>query len=132
MANGAVIGLGIVLFFIAAIAFFWQLDSGYTYPQVHEVCISDIGQLAQYWFGGNQEARETCNHVQMVTYGIYGVGLLGIILIIVGSVVSGTKKAKKEDVEPKQDDDSMEILKKRYAKGEISKKEFENMKKDLV
>ena len=132
MANGWVIGLGIFLFINGATAYFWMLDSGYTYPQIHEVCISDIGQLAQYWFGGDEDTRKTCNHVQMVTYGIYGVGLLGIILIIVGSVVSGTKKAKKEDVEPKQDDDSMEILKKRYAKGEISKKEFENMKKDLV
>lgn len=36
------------------------------------------------------------------------------------------KKAEDEDVEP------ISILKKRYVKGEITKREFENMKKDVA
>jgi len=50
------------------------------------------------------------------------------LLLLAGSVVL-SRKPKKEAME--EENDSMEILKQRYAKGEISKEEFENMKKDL-
>ena len=134
MASGYLIGAGTLLFFMAIIAYSWQLDSGYTIPQVHEVCISDIGQMAQYWFGGDQDTRRACNTVQMYTYAIYGFGVLGIVIIIAGAAMSGGKKEseyarKVEDTE--EEAGSLEILKKRYAKGEITKEEFENMKKDL-
>jgi len=112
VARGGIIGLGIFLFFIAAIAYFWQLDSGYTYPLIHEVCISDLGQLAQYWFGGDEDTRKVCNHVKMVTYAIYGTGLIGIILIIVGSV----KQGKKED-----DDHEEKVVAKEETYEEILK-----------
>ena len=38
---------------------------------------------------------------------------------------------KSEDKQPTNNVQPMEILKSRYAKGEISKEEFENMKKDI-
>jgi putative membrane protein len=53
------------------------------------------------------------------------------VLIIVGViylvklVTAGTKTEEKRD-------DALEILKKRYARGEISKEEFEERKKDLI
>jgi len=50
-------------------------------------------------------------------YGIYGSGVVGVILIIVGAIIPGEKK---ED-EPEQADTSLEILKERYAKGRICK-----------
>jgi putative membrane protein len=67
-------------------------------------------------------------------YGIgYGFGILGLIfliLVIIGLVLlikylweSGGAKREQES--------ALEILKKRYAKGEISKEEFEEKKKDL-
>ncbi len=67
-------------------------------------------------------------------YGMgYGIGILGFIfsiLVIIGLVLlikylweSGG--AKREQESP------LEILKKRYAIGEISKEEFEEKKKDL-
>lgn len=69
-------------------------------------------------------------------YGMMGFGGLMIIvwIVIIGLIVwgvvalvrhsgSGSKSAEKED--------PLEIAKRRYAKGEISKKEFEQIKKDL-
>ncbi len=67
-------------------------------------------------------------------YGMgYGFGILGPIfwiLVIIGLVLlikylweSGGAKREQES--------ALEILKKRYARGEISKEEFEEKKKDL-
>jgi len=67
-------------------------------------------------------------------YGMgYGNGILGLIfwiLIIIGLVLlikylwegSGTKR---------EQESALEILKKRYARGDISKEEFEEKNKDL-
>jgi len=54
--------------------------------------------------------------------------IVGIILLIVWSVkrVSHSGEASKAE-----SSSALEILKKRYAKGEISKKEYENIKKDI-
>ena len=54
--------------------------------------------------------------------------IVGIILLIVGLV----KKANYSNKSPQgKGNNSLEILKQRYAKGEITKKEFETMKKDI-
>lgn len=52
--------------------------------------------------------------------------LLGLIAIAVYFLVNGKKLIKTEEEIP------FEILQRRYAKGEISKQEFERMKKDLL
>ncbi len=63
-------------------------------------------------------------------YGMWILELIFWILVIIGLVLlikylwegGGTKRA----------DSALEILKKRYASGEISKEEFEEKKKDIV
>ncbi len=59
-----------------------------------------------------------------------GVFMWIILLILIGVVIyfviNRQKLIKREDEET-----PLEILKKRYAKGEISKQEFEKMKKNL-
>jgi len=68
-------------------------------------------------------------------YGMgYGIGIIGLIfsiLVIIGLVLlikylweSGGAKREQES--------ALEILKKRYARGEINKEEFEEKKKDLL
>ncbi len=62
--------------------------------------------------------------------GYGGVIMWIILLVLLGFVVyflmSGKKFVKRDEEET-----PLEILKKRYAKGEISKQEFDKMKQDL-
>lgn len=50
--------------------------------------------------------------------------ILGIVYLI--RFIAGGSKGGQEN------ESALDILKKRYAKGEISKEEFENKKKDIV
>lgn len=54
--------------------------------------------------------------------------IVGIILLIVWIVKRTTNSA----IEPKTDIKALEVLKERYAKGEISKEQYEDIKKDLL
>jgi len=72
--------------------------------------------------------------------------IVGIIILIVGiivGVVKGFRESREENYENQQkevyhqreveeDDNPLDILKKRFANGEISKEEFDNIKKDLT
>jgi len=53
--------------------------------------------------------------------------VIGIIFLIVWLV----KRSNNPGVENKTDSKSLEVLKERYARGEITKDQFDNMKKDL-
>ena len=94
-----------------------------TIPKVVAFCDSAFGQIGQML----AQVVMVCSEFKNFLMGIYGAGIGGVILIIVGAILPGEKK---ED-ELEQADTSLEILKERYAKGEISKEEFDNMKKDL-
>ncbi len=52
--------------------------------------------------------------------------LVGIFLLIKWAIQQGRSENRKPD------ESALEILQKRYARGEIDKEEFEQMKKDLV
>ena len=68
-------------------------------------------------------------------YGMMGAGMgfgflfmllfWGAIIWVAVSLINANQGSKKDD------SDSMAILKGRYAKGEITKKEFEGMKRDI-
>lgn len=57
------------------------------------------------------------------------IGLI-IVVIIVWLVVKAINQSNQANTQP-SDKSPLDILKERYAKGEIDKKEFEERKKDL-
>lgn len=71
-------------------------------------------------------------HMGGLGYG-FGLGFIFQILfwIIVIWLVISLVRYHKDGGQDRKEDGAMEILKKRYAKGEITKEEFEKMKKDL-
>lgn len=52
--------------------------------------------------------------------------ILGIVYLL--KLVSGGTKSEKQE----EEDTALDILKKRYARGDISKEEFEEKKKDIA
>jgi putative membrane protein len=70
-------------------------------------------------------------------YGMMGFGGWMIIvwivwIVIIGLIVWGiVALARRGGFKAEEKEDPLDIAKKRYAKGEISKKEFEQIKKDL-
>ena len=67
-------------------------------------------------------------------YGMgYGTGIIGLIfwvLVIIGLVLL-IKYLWESSGAKREQESALEILKKRYARGEISKEEYEEKKKDL-
>ena len=142
MARGEVIAVGIFLLFIAIIAYNYPLfftvggqTASNTVPNVVAFCESGIGQFAQL----SPEVVRLCSEFNNYRLGIYAAGIIGIIMIIVGAILPKTKKeliydantGKTEYRNSEKEDDPLNILKKRYAQGEITKEEFEDKKKDL-
>ncbi|MHB8173836.1 MAG: SHOCT domain-containing protein [Nitrospirota bacterium] len=64
--------------------------------------------------------------------GMMLLNLLFLVLIVIGVVLLIVWLVKKSGIERGHGEESaLDILKKRYAKGEISKEEYERMKKDI-
>lgn len=58
-----------------------------------------------------------------------GFGIIGILLIIL--VLYKTDVFGKKGTTYPKDDDVLEMIKKRYARGEITREEFDSMKRNL-
>jgi hypothetical protein len=93
MANGGLIGAGIIFLGIAIIGYIVPVnDEGWSIPDVTALCNSGMGQLGQAFSG---DIVKVCSEYNMMLYGIYGSGLIGIILLIVGSVIPESKSKEK-------------------------------------
>ena len=65
-------------------------------------------------------------------FGYGGMFIWIIFLIVIGFLIYFIIKAQKTKSQtPTQNESPLDILKRRYAKGEIAKEEYERMKKDL-
>ena len=65
-------------------------------------------------------------------FGLGGFGMILTWIIILGIVVFFVKFLLNLDKSRKETSSPMEILRARYASGEISKEEYENVKRDLT
>ena len=130
MAKGGVIGLGVFLIIIAVVGFIIPIGD-YTIPQINNMCTSGMGQLGQMFSNDN---RANCLIINYLHFGIFGFVGIGFILLIVGAVIPGSKKEvhhTKEIIKTEEKETPLDILKKRYAKGEITEEEFDKMKDSL-
>lgn len=65
-------------------------------------------------------------------FGYGGMFMWIIFLVVIGFLIYFMVQAQKtKDQTPTQTESPLDILKRRYAKGEISREEYERMKKDL-
>jgi putative membrane protein len=71
----------------------------------------------------------------MMGFGYGGILMWIIFLIIIGVIIylvlRGTKSSNPFGSDSSSGETPLDILKKRYAKGEITREEFEGMKRDL-
>jgi len=96
VVRGGIIGIGIIFLIIAFAGYTTPISvtladttTNLTIPKVVAFCDSGIGQFSQML----AQVVLVCSEHKTFMMGIYGSGLLGIILIIVGAVVSGKKEA---------------------------------------
>ena len=87
MARGGLVGFGVFLILLAVAGYITPIGSeGHTIPQLDDVCRTALGELGQAF---SAEVLENCREFSLLTLGIYGSGLIGFILIIVGAVTGG-------------------------------------------
>ncbi len=95
MARTEVITVGALLLLVAIIGYYIPISitigdttGNPTIPQVVAFCDSGIGQFAQM----SPQVVLVCSEYNNFMMGIYGAGLIGIILIIVGAVVPSSNQ----------------------------------------
>jgi putative membrane protein len=100
------------------------------------LAISQVTFLALLSFACTQRPfdRSTGSWGHMMGYGGYGGILMWLILIIIAGVIiyfvfARSKRDQKSDKPARET--ALEILKKRYARGEITKEEFDRLKNDI-
>ena len=81
------------------------------------------------WFNGGYGGFWGMWFMPVIMIVVWGLIIWGIVALVRGTVRGGWGRDGSSELHP---DSAMEILKKRYARGEISKEEFEERKKNLA
>jgi|SRR5690242_16406288 putative membrane protein len=75
-------------------------------------------------------------HPMWGVWGVWGIGMMLMMLVFWGAVIVGTvlgiRWLVSQGKEPRQTDSALDILRQRYARGDINKEEFEARKRDLT
>jgi len=92
---------------------------------------SSVKCSAKSCFPSNSSAVQSPLTLDCTRFGpIFWMLILGVIIWAVVTFVNNSRSRDRSDNLPQQES-ALDILKKRYAKGEITKEEFEQMKIDL-
>jgi len=62
---------------------------------------------------------------------IFGIIILGVVIWAIVSLIRNTNNSRNSQNYLTHEENALEILKRRYARSEINKEQFEQMKKDL-
>jgi len=79
--------------------------------------------LAHYSDGSHMDAGDWGLGLLMMT--LWALVVIAFVVLLIRGIAGSSNKQSKEE------EDSLSIAKKRYAKGEITKKEFEQLIEDL-
>ena len=74
-------------------------------------------------------------HPMMFMWGAWGIGMMVMMLLFWGVVITGlvlAVRALRRHGDGGAGDRALDILRERYARGDIDKQEFESRKRDLV
>lgn len=75
-------------------------------------------------------------HPMWGVWGVWGVGMMVMMLVfwvvVIVGIVLGIRWLASQGKEPRSTDAALDILRQRYARGDISKEEFEAKKRDLT
>lgn len=63
---------------------------------------------------------------------IWVIIIAAVVIILLVWILTRTGSSERTKLEANKDDSPLDILKKRYAMGQITKEEFEEMKQDLL
>ena len=102
MVNYSVLSVGILFLIIAGAGFLMPYSllnenirgtvyQNLTFPELSDLCNSGLGHVAKMFSSGMQQA---CTEFKLISYGIYGSGIIGLILLIIGAVISKSSKPK--------------------------------------
>jgi putative membrane protein len=83
------------------------------------------------WRGDGMGYGGGCDFGRYFTFGGRGIMMILIFIILILLIIWAVKAIKTGNTNPFKSQDPLTILKTRYAKGEISKEEFNEMKKEL-
>ena len=100
-----------------------------------ELCLAMIAGLLVSCTGGGYYGPQGpggWGHMMHYGFGYGGMFMWIIFLIVIGVLIYFiVQHQKTKGRTPTQNESHLDILKKRYAKGEITKEEYERMKEDL-
>jgi putative membrane protein len=125
MIRREILGTGVFFLLIALALYIVPVNpAGHNAYQMNTLCGTDLFQLGQL---GSSEISQLCRNANLIIIGIYAFLILGVVLVIIGVVFPKLFKDKAS----KKKTNALHILEERYAKGEITKEEFDKMKGDL-